>query len=302
MNEQTKQDIENLVNNNNCVLFMKGNPTHPQCGFSSNTVKILQELLGEDFAYCNVLENQNIREGIKEYGNWPTIPQIYIKSELVGGNDIVTEMYNTGELQTMLGLPQPERKSAAITITENAKQNIMSGIENIGSSVLMLSIDGQFNTRFSIEEPKGYEIASIIESESGDIKIYMDIGTAKRADGIEIDWVEDLQGAGLVIKNPNEPKMVNQLSKEELIKGIEQGIYQNIYDVRTEIEFSRSSIPNSKRLDKANMQVIESLSKNTPLVFVCHVGNTSQGACEFYRKKGYTNVNNLVGGIENWLG
>ena len=297
MNEQTRQKIENLVNNNTCVLFMKGNPKQPQCGFSSNTVKILHDLIGDDFAYFNVLEDQDVREGIKEFGNWPTIPQLYINKELVGGNDIITEMFNTGELQSLLSLPQPVRKPATITITQKAKENILSGIENIGSNVLMLSIDGQYNTRFSIEEPKGYEIVSDI----GEIKIYMDIGTAKRADGIEIDWVEDLNGAGLVIKNPNEPKPVNQISKLDLQKGIESNIYNNIYDVRSETEFANNSIPGSVRLDKAKMQEIEELPKETPLVFVCHVGNTSQGACEFYRKKGYTNVNNLVGGVSDWF-
>ncbi|MFK8012254.1 MAG: Grx4 family monothiol glutaredoxin [Marinicellaceae bacterium] len=297
MNQETRQTIENLVNNNNCVLFMKGNPKQPQCGFSSNTVKILHDLVGDDFAYCNVLENQDIREGIKEYGNWPTIPQLYINKELVGGNDIITEMFNTGELQTLLDLPQPERKSATVTITPKAKENILSGIENIGSNVLMLSIDSQFNTRFSIEEPKGYEIVSEID----EIKIYMDIGTAKRADGIEIDWVEDLNGAGLVIKNPNEPKPVNQISKQDLQKGIENESLTNIYDVRSENEFLQRSIPGSKRLDKNNMQIIEEMPKDTALVFVCNVGNSSQGACEFYRKKGYTNVNNLVGGISDWF-
>ena len=297
MNEQVRNKIENLVNNSNCLLFMKGNPQHPQCGFSSNTVNILKELLGDNFDFFNVLEDQEVREGIKEYGNWPTIPQLYINKELVGGNDIVTEMYNTGELQSMLNLPQPERVAANISISDKAKQNIMSGIKDIGNHVLMLSIDNQFNTRFSIEEPKGYEIVS----EVGDIKIYMDIGTAKRANGIEIDWVEDLQGAGLVINNPNQPKEVNQLSKEEFKKGLEKGLYKHIYDVRSEDQFKAQSIPGSKRLDKENMQEIENLDKDTPLVFVCSVGNTSQGACNFYRKKGFSNINNLVGGVANWF-
>ena len=296
MNEQTKQSIENLVNNNTCVLFMKGNPQYPQCGFSSNTVKILQELVGDKFSYCNVLEDQNIREGIKEYGNWPTIPQLYINKELIGGNDIVTEMYNTGELQTLLDLPLPVKEPAAISITEKAQENIRKGIQNIGSKVLMLSIDSQYNTRFSIEEAKGYEIISHVE----DIKIYMDVGTAKRANGLEIDWVEDLQGAGLVIKNPNEPKKIKQITKQDLMDGIQRGKYPNIYDVRPENMFLAQSIPGSKRLDKEGMQEIESFSKETPLVFVCNVGKTSQETCDFYRKKGYTNINNLIGGVSNW--
>lgn len=297
MNEQTKTTIDNLVNNNNCVLFMKGNPTHPQCGFSSNTVGILKELLGDEFAYCNVLEDNEIREGIKEYGNWPTIPQLYINKELVGGNDIITEMFNTGELHTVLDLPQPTRQAASIKISEKAAENIQKGLEDIGTNVLMLSIDGQYNTRFSIEEPKGYEVVSEIE----DIKIYMDVGTAKRANGIEIDWVEDLQGAGLVIKNPNEPKAVNQISGEELKTGMNEGEYSHVYDVRSEEQFVTKSIDGSKRLDKENMKNIEQLSKDTPLVFICTIGKSSQGACDFYRKKGFTNVNNLIGGVEAWF-
>ncbi|VAW42285.1 Glutaredoxin-related protein, partial [hydrothermal vent metagenome] len=294
MDKQTRETIDNLVHGNECVLFMKGNPQHPQCGFSSNTVKILQELLVDNFVSFNVLEDQNIREGIKEYGNWPTIPQLYIKGELVGGNDIITEMYNTGELQTMLGQPQPARKPAEITITDIAKGNILSGTKDIGSNVLMLSIDSQFNTRFSIEEPKGYEIISSIDD---NIQIYMDIGTAKRADGIAIDWVEDVSGAGLVIKNPNEPQATKQLSVADLATGIEQGTYKNIYDTRSESEFLAQSIPGSHRLDKDNMQIIAALAKDTPIVFVCKVGSTNQGVCDFYRKKGYTNINNLAGGI-----
>lgn len=291
-----KENIENILNQSECVLFMKGTPQHPQCGFSSNTVKILQELIGDKFSHCNVLADQQIREGIKEYGNWPTIPQLYINKELVGGNDIVSEMYNTGELQSLLGLEQPERSAATITVTEKAMQNILSGVENIGSSVLMLSIDSQFNTRFSIEEPKGYEIVS----EIGGIKIYMDIGTAKRANGIEIDWVEDLQGAGLVIKNPNEPKAVNQLSIKSLKTGLQEGTIEHIYDVRSESEFASRTIPGAKRLDKQAMQFIDAMDKDTALVFICNAGNTSQGACEYYRKNGFSNVNNLVGGIAAW--
>jgi len=297
MNEQTKQQIESLVNDHTCVLFMKGTPQHPQCGFSSNTSKILKDLLNDEYSYCNVLEDQNIREGIKEFGNWPTIPQLYINGELVGGNDIVTEMYNTGELQSLLGLPLPDRNTPKILISDKARENILSGVENIGSNVLMLSIDGQYNTRFSIEEPKGYEVVADVEG----INLYMDIGSAKRAEGIEIDWVEDLQGAGLVIKNPNAPEEVKQISKEELAQGIENGHYTHIYDVRSDMQFSQQSITGSKRLDKENMQLIEELAKDTPLVFVCAVGNSSQGACDFYRKKGFTDVSNLVGGVSVWF-
>jgi monothiol glutaredoxin len=102
MDLQTKESIENEINNNEVCLFMKGTPDAPQCGFSmavSNMLKILDV----NYKGINVLENQSLREGIKEYSEWPTIPQLYIKKEFVGGCDIVKEMYETGELKKILG-------------------------------------------------------------------------------------------------------------------------------------------------------------------------------------------------------
>ena len=98
MDYQTKSLIQNHINNNEVCLFMKGTPDAPQCGFSmavSNILKILEV----NFTGVNVLEDQNIREGIKTYSDWPTIPQLYIKKEFVGGCDIVKEMYENGELK-----------------------------------------------------------------------------------------------------------------------------------------------------------------------------------------------------------
>tara|TARA_B100001063_G_scaffold201863_1_gene195430 strand:+ start:1148 stop:1480 length:333 start_codon:yes stop_codon:yes gene_type:complete len=98
MDDQTKNLIQNHINNNDVCLFMKGTPDAPQCGFSmavSNMLKILEV----NFKGINVLENQNIREGIKVFSDWPTIPQLYVKKEFVGGCDIVKEMYENGELK-----------------------------------------------------------------------------------------------------------------------------------------------------------------------------------------------------------
>ncbi len=93
--------IDNEVKQNDVVLFMKGTPTFPQCGFSSQVVQIL-DYLGLDYKGVNVLENAEVRQGIKEYSNWPTIPQLYVKGEFVGGCDIVREMFRAGELQSLL--------------------------------------------------------------------------------------------------------------------------------------------------------------------------------------------------------
>jgi len=93
--------IDNEVKTNDVVLFMKGSPAVPQCGFSSQVVQIL-DYLGLDYKGVNVLENADIRQGIKEYSNWPTIPQLYVKGEFVGGCDIVREMFQAGELAPLL--------------------------------------------------------------------------------------------------------------------------------------------------------------------------------------------------------
>ena len=99
MDQQTKDLINKEIENNDVCLFMKGTPDAPQCGFSmavSNILKILEV----NFKGVNVLENQQSREGIKEYSEWPTIPQLYVKKEFLGGCDIIKEMYENGELKT----------------------------------------------------------------------------------------------------------------------------------------------------------------------------------------------------------
>jgi len=101
MNENTKSEIELEISKNDIVLFMKGTPVFPQCGFSAATVGILNHL-GVKFSSINVLEDDDIRQGIKEYADWPTIPQLYVKGEFVGGCDIVREMYESGELTDLI--------------------------------------------------------------------------------------------------------------------------------------------------------------------------------------------------------
>ncbi|HET8693329.1 MAG: Grx4 family monothiol glutaredoxin [Burkholderiales bacterium] len=97
-----QKKIDDLVKNNRVVLFMKGTAQFPQCGFSGRAVQILKTCGVSDLVTVNVLEDEGIRQGIKEYANWPTIPQLYIKGEFVGGSDIMMEMYQSGELQSAL--------------------------------------------------------------------------------------------------------------------------------------------------------------------------------------------------------
>lgn len=94
-----QERIQETIQNNDIVLYMKGTPQFPQCGFSGRAVQLLQSCGAEKFASVDVLSDPEIREGIKQYSNWPTIPQLYIKGEFVGGSDIMMEMYQKGELQ-----------------------------------------------------------------------------------------------------------------------------------------------------------------------------------------------------------
>ena len=97
LDENTRQRIQDEIDSNDVVLFMKGTPVFPQCGFSAAVVGVLSHV-GVKFKGINVLEDPAVREGIKEFSNWPTIPQLYVKNEFVGGCDIIREMYETGEL------------------------------------------------------------------------------------------------------------------------------------------------------------------------------------------------------------
>ncbi|KAA3641193.1 MAG: Grx4 family monothiol glutaredoxin [Proteobacteria bacterium] len=298
MDQSIKQKIEKLIQSDKVFLFMKGNPQTPMCGFSGNTVKMLKDLLGDDYGTFNVLEDNDIREGIKLYSDWPTIPQLYINQEFVGGNDIISEMFNTGELHELLDLKKPDRTPPHMTISNEALAHIKEGMKDAGNHKLFLSIDDEFNTRFSLDTPKGYEVVAKI----GDLAIYMDIGTAERAQNIEISWLEELQGSGLRIKNPNEPPAVQELTAAELQDWFDTKTADNprIYDVRAEDKVAEGTLPGAQRLDKQAIEQIESLDKSTPLVFLCQVGQSSMAAAEYFRKKGFTKVFNLSGGYDAW--
>jgi monothiol glutaredoxin len=126
MSESTLRDqIQHAISENPVILFMKGNPDQPMCGFSARTVAILQTL-GKPFAAVDVLPDPRIRQELSALSNWPTIPQLFVDGELIGGCDIVTEMYESGELQQVLGVDAPAAEAPA---AEPAKAPPL-GIEN----------------------------------------------------------------------------------------------------------------------------------------------------------------------------
>ena len=101
MSNDVNTRIEEQLNSHDILLYMKGSPDFPQCGFSGQAVAALNAV-GQPYAYVNIFEDPDIREGLKVYSNWPTFPQLYVKGELIGGSDIVIEMYQSGELKTLL--------------------------------------------------------------------------------------------------------------------------------------------------------------------------------------------------------
>ncbi len=101
MNPATQHQIDNMIKQNKIMVFMKGDRLQPQCGFSNNVVQILN-ILGVPYETCDILADEEVRQGIKEYSSWPTIPQVYIKGEFIGGSDVMAELYQKGELQQIV--------------------------------------------------------------------------------------------------------------------------------------------------------------------------------------------------------
>ena len=294
LTDSVKGKIENLVHGNKVVLFMKGTRQQPMCGFSARTVAALDSVL-PDYATVNVLDDQDVREGIKVYGNWPTIPQLYIDGELVGGCDIVLNMLNSGELHQQLGLEAPDRTPPEVTITPGAAEKILEAMQGHEGIALHFQVDANWDAQFNLAPPQGNEIAT----ESNGIKVLMDIATAQRARGAVIDWVSTVQGEGLAIDLPQAPPPVKQMTVQELAEELKNGSV-TLVDIRAETERARASIEGSLVLDRPTMEKLEGMPKDAGIAFLCHHGNSSMGAAEYFRKQGFTKISNVAGGIHAW--
>jgi monothiol glutaredoxin len=295
LSTEIRQRIESYVGSDDVVVFMKGNRSMPQCGFSSKVVQILDSML-DDYTTVDVLADHDVRDGIKEYSAWPTIPQLYLKGEFIGGCDVVTELYATGELHEKLGKPVPARTVPKLTITDAAAVRIREYMQRAPGKVLKLSIDARHQASLGIAPRQEHEV----ESEANGIAVLMDLATAERADGVRIDLVESASGAAFKIDNPNTPADVKQLAPRDIKQLLDDGVRFTFLDVRTPEERATASIPGTSLLDQASAAEIERLPKDTMLVFHCHHGGRSQAAADHFRSQGFTNVNNMAGGIDAW--
>lgn len=287
--------IESLLQSNRVVLFMKGQPGMPQCGFSAKAVGVLDEL-GIEYAHVNVLADQEIREGIKAYGDWPTIPQLYVDGELVGGSDIMLQMAESGELSGLLGVAAPDRTPPAITITPAAVEMLKGALADAPGAALQLAIDANFQPNFQLVQASDKAIAA----ESNGLRVQFDLASARRAEGITIDWVDDIRGRGLAIDNPNAPKPVQELSVRDAADQLTAGSVI-LVDVRPADERAIAAVNAPFRtLDGAERAALEQLPKDTALAFLCHRGGRSLQAAEHFRGLGFSNVFNVTGGIDAW--
>jgi monothiol glutaredoxin len=293
MTPTTRDNITQLVQQNPVVLYMKGTRTAPQCGFSARVVEILDGLL-TDYKTVNVLADAELREGIKEFSSWPTIPQLYVRGEFVGGSDIVTALNESGELAEKLG-DLVSVRAPKITVTEAAKNELAQAIESANECIrLDVSPSFEHDLAVGVPDPKDLIV------DAGGFGVSVPRGSAARADGIRIDLVPTPEGPAFKIDNPNEPQRVKPLIPAELHARMTRGDDLLLVDVRTPEEREIAKIEGSRALDSALHDEIGKGSRERSIVVYCHHGSRSERAAQELAQQGFRDVYNLVGGIHGW--
>jgi monothiol glutaredoxin len=294
MDPTVRAQIEKAIAQSEVLLFMKGTRSAPSCGFSAKTVELLNTLMSS-YSTVDVLSHPEIREAIKEYSSWPTIPQLYIRGEFVGGADIIGEMYESGELHQRLGVAAVDSTPPAVTITDRAAEAFRSFLGD-SDEVVLLEIDRSYQNALSI----GPRPASALISESHGISVAFDRLSATRAEGLVIDYVETPEGAAFKLQNPNEPPQVKPMSVAALKAKMDRKDRFRLIDVRRPDEWEQARIAGAELLDADLSETLLSLPKDTVLVFQCHHGHRSHRAASQFVAQGYREVYNLTGGIDAW--
>ena len=290
----TRARIETMLKDHPVVLFMKGDRQQPMCGFSAAATNTLNELL-PDYHTVNVLEDPEIREGIKAYGEWPTIPQLYVGGELVGGSDIIRQLYTSGELHQLFGVSAPDRTPPVITITDAAAEAIRQGTANAQGVALHLEIGPDHSAGFQLAPAGEHDIIA----HANGLEVHFDPASAQRAKGIVIDWVSTVQGEGLSLKFPGAQE-IKSLSVHELKARLAAGNI-TLIDVRpAQGRAQAAPLPQARVLEDEGYESLAALPKDTPLAFICHHGVSSRGMAERFAAHGFTDVYNVEGGMDAW--
>ncbi|HET6431888.1 Grx4 family monothiol glutaredoxin [Dyella sp.] len=289
----TRERIQSLLSAHRVVLFMKGNRQQPMCGFSAAATNTLNELLG-DYHTVNVLEDPEIREGIKIYGEWPTIPQLYVEGELVGGSDIIRQMYTSGELHTLFGAAAPDRTPPEITITDKAAQMIRQGTAEAQGVAIHLEIGPDHSAGFQLAPAGDHDIIAV----SNGLEIHFDPASARRAKGIVIDWVSTVQGEGLSLKFPGAQE-IKSLTVQELQQRLAAGDI-TLVDVRPASGRAQAAPLAQARVLDEEGDTLAALPKDAPIAFICHHGVSSRAAAERFAAHGFSQLFNVEGGMDAW--
>ncbi len=206
MNDIQKR-IDEIVQSHKVVLFMKGTRMAPQCAFSTQALQTLRRC-GAEVEPIDVLADPDLREGLKEYSNWPTFPQAYIDGELVGGSDLLAELYETGELQKKLGTADDSAeddaaKPPSVTITAAARKAFEAAREQHcePGEVLRLEVKPPFRCDLFFGSKREDDFVV----DCGGLSVHVSPRCAPRADGTTIDFVDGPEGMGFAIENPNAP-------------------------------------------------------------------------------------------------
>lgn len=296
LTQELRARIEQTLTQHPIVLFMKGTRHQPRCGFSATVVSILDGH-GIKFHDVDVLSDAALRDGIKEFGSWPTIPQLYYQGSLVGGSDIIRQLDESGELLPALGQQAQPVAPPAIKLDANAAAAITeAGKEAEPGQLLRMELkNGGRAIDMYFDAPKDSDLRVV---ENG-VTILFDRASARLANGISIEFVPGENG-GFKIDNPNLPAKVKTMTARELKEQLDKGTKLHLFDVRGDKERAVALIAAAKPLDNKGLEELEALPKDAFIVFHCHHGMRSQAAAEQFTAKGYRNVHNLKGGIEAW--
>jgi len=295
LTDAMKRRLADLIAADEVVLFMKGSRLSPQCGFSAGVVATL-DMRVADYATVDVLADPELRDGIKEYTQWPTIPQLYVRGEFVGGADIVREMAGSGELDRLLATADRPVKTPTIVVTAAAAAAFREALAEAGADeVIRLEISPGFEHGLAIEPVQAGDVRVDVDG----LRFAVARLSAGRADGLRFDFAEQRGEAGFKIDNPNAPPTVQVIGPRELKERLAAG-QVHLYDVRTPQEREIARIEPSVLLDEAARADILALGRDTPLVFYCHHGVRSHAAAEYFLREGFRSVTSLQGGIDAW--
>jgi monothiol glutaredoxin len=294
MNPEVRSRIQREIASHEFVVFMKGTRKAPACGFSGRTVELLDTLLS-DYHSVDVLADPELREGVKEFSSWPTLPQLYVRGRFLGGADIIAQSFEEGTLDEMLGLEPQEREPLNLTISDRARDELLRYLGDSDENVL-IEVDAEFVTGLSI----GPSTPTMVSESVQGLRFALDRLSASRARGTHIDFVDTPSGGAFKIDNPSEPPKVKQLTATTLKSWIDRGEDFLLVDVRTPGEWATARVASARLLDPDLTAELEAASGGKKLVFLCHHGHRSQRAAEHFLRLGRREVFNLVGGIEAW--